>query len=165
MDPARTPTHGPPYQTQYQWGHLYTALEVDGDNASEFFFSPRVGLELSEHFLHQLAASDEAAHHIVIWDGAGFDPKPGLPAVPDRVHLVQLPAYSPELNPVEKFFDQLKDEIGNRLFQTLEEIEAAIGVLPIAFWDDARQVRSLIGQGWLLSQTNSSSNNIRPVLN
>lgn len=152
-----------PYQTKYEWGHLYTALEVDGENASEFFFSPSVSLELSDHFLHQLAASDPDAHHVVIWDGAGFHQKPGLHPVPDRVHLLQLPAYSPELNPVEKFFDQLKDEIGNRLFQTLDQIEAAIGVLLIAFWEDTTRVRSLIGQGWLLAQTNSSSRTMSPV--
>ena len=145
-----------PYQTRYEWGHLYAALEVAGQSAAEFFFSPTVNLEASDFFLRQLAESDEEAHHIVIWDGAGFHPKTGSHPIPARVHLLQLPAYSPELNPVEKLFDQLKDEIGNRLFTTLDEIEAAIARLLETFWSDLRHVLSLIGQGWLLDQANAS---------
>lgn len=154
-----------PYQSKYEWGHLYAALEVGGESSCEFFFSPTVNLEASDFFLRQIAESDEAAHHIVIWDGAGFHQKPGRHPIPERVHLLQLPAYSPELNPVEKLFDQLKDEIGNRLFDSLDDIEAAITQLLSTFWSDLRHVASLIGQGWLLSQSNSSSNIYRPFLN
>jgi transposase len=31
-----------PYQTKYQWGYLYSALEVDGENAAEFACLPGV---------------------------------------------------------------------------------------------------------------------------
>lgn len=40
-----------PYQSKYQWRHLYAALEVAGENACEFFLSPSVNLEISEFFL------------------------------------------------------------------------------------------------------------------
>ena len=154
-----------PYQTKYQWGHLYAALEVGGENSTEFFFSPTVNLEVSDFFLRQIAQSDEQAHHIVIWDGAGFHPKTGRHPIPERIHLLQLPAYSPELNPVEKLFDQLKDEIGNRIFTTLDDIEKAIVQLLQTFWEAPSNVCSLIGNGWLLAQTNNTSNRYRPALN
>ena len=154
-----------PYQTKYQWGHLYAALEVAGESSCEFFFSPTVSLEASDFFLRQVAESDESAHHIVMWDGAGFHPKVGTHEIPERIHLLQLPAYSPELNPVEKLFDQLKDEIGNRLFSSLDDIEAAIAQMLSSFWTDLRNVASLIGQGWLLHQSNSSSKLYSPVIN
>ena len=153
-----------PYQSCYEWGHLYAALEVGGGHHSEFFFSPTVNLEVSDHFLRQVAQSDEEAHHIVIWDGAGFHPKPGSHPIPERIHLLQLPPYSPELNPVEKLFDQLKDHVGNRLFDSLDAIEAAITDLLARFWSDVHHVASLIGSGWLLSQSNSSSKIYRLVL-
>lgn len=153
-----------PYQTKYQWGHLYAALEIDGDNTSEFFFSPSVSLEVSDFFLRQLTENDESAQDVIIWDGAGFHQKAGSHPLPERIHVLQLPAYSPELNPVEKLFDQLKDEIGNRLFATLDDIESAIARLLEQFWTSPAGVNSLIGQGWLLSQTNSSSKTLRPIL-
>ncbi len=145
-----------PYQTKYESGHLYAALEVAGESSAEFFFSPTVNLEASDFILRQLAESDEEAQHIVIWDGAGFHPKTGSHPIPERIHLLQLPAYSPELNPVEKLFDQLKDEIGNRIYTTLDDIEEAIVALLSTFWSDLRHVASLIGQGWMLDQANAS---------
>ena len=153
-----------PYQTKYQWGHLSAALEIDGDNASEFFFSPTLSLEVSDFFLRQLAESDESAHHVIMWDGAGFHQEAGSHPLPERIHVLQLPAYSPELNPVEKLFDQLKDEIGNALFDALDDIEAAIVRLLKQFCESPANVNTLIGQGWLLSQTNSSSKLLRPII-
>lgn len=146
-----------PYQTRYQWGYLYGALEVEGSGATEFLFSPTVNIDASQAFLNQIAASDQEAEHVVIWDGAGFHQKPGAHPIPERVHLLALPPYSPELNPVEKLWDQLKDEIGNHLYETLEEIETAITPLLEAYWSDAKKVRSLIGNGWLQAQVNTSS--------
>ena len=55
-----------PYQTKYQWGYLYSALEVDGQNAAEFACLPGVSLELSRLFLERLAARDPPAGHVVI---------------------------------------------------------------------------------------------------
>jgi len=71
-----------PYRTKYEWGYLYSALEVDGNNAAEFLCLPEVSLEMSGLFLEHLAASNPGAEHIVIWDQAGFHPKPELHAVP-----------------------------------------------------------------------------------
>lgn len=39
-----------PYQTKYEWGYLYSALEVDGQNAAEFACLPRASLEVSQLF-------------------------------------------------------------------------------------------------------------------
>ena len=49
-----------PYQAKYEWGYLYTALEVDGENAAEFACLPEVSLEMSRLFLERLAARDPA---------------------------------------------------------------------------------------------------------
>jgi hypothetical protein len=70
-----------PYRTKYEWAYLYSALEVDGQNAAEFLCLPEVSLETSRLFLKHLAASDPGAEHVVIWDQAGFHPKPAVTAV------------------------------------------------------------------------------------
>ena len=88
-----------------------------------FCVLPGVSLEMSGLFLEQLAASDPEAEHVVIWDQAGFHPEPKLHAVPARIHLVPLPPYSPELNPVEAIGDVIKDRIANTLWQTLDDLE------------------------------------------
>ena len=146
-----------PYQTKYQWGYLYSALEVDGKNAAEFLCLPAVSLEMSDLFLRHLAASDPEAEHVVIWDQAGFHPKTGLHALPERVHLVPLPPYSPELNPTEAIGDRVKDRIGNALWDQFADLEQAIGEELRELCDNAQAVRRLVSHPWLVEQVNATA--------
>ncbi len=154
-----------PYHTKYQWGYLYSALEVDGENRAEAFFSPCVNLDVSRIFLQQIAKSNPHAEHIIIWDQAGFHQRTGDETLPERIHLLSLPAYSPELNPVEKIGDLFKDRIGNTVWNTLKEIEAAIEEELRPIWQHADRVKNLIGDGWLLHQLNNIAPINRPILN
>ena len=146
-----------PYQTKYEWGYLYSALEVDGDNAAEFACLPGVSLALSHLFLERLAARDPAAEHVVIWDQAGFHPQPGLHGLPEHIHVLPLPPYSPELNPVEVIGDVIKDRIANTLWQTLEAIEEALGEELRPIYESAERVRSLVSHPWLIEQVNATA--------
>ena len=148
-----------PYQTKYQWVYLYSALEVDGQNAAEFACLPGVSLELSRLFLERLAARDPQAEHVVIWDQAGFHPQPKLHDVPARIHLLPLPAYSPELNPVEVIGDVIKDRIANTLWQTLEALEEALGEELRPIYESAERVRRLVSHPWLIQQVNITAPN------
>lgn len=143
-----------PVNPRYEWGYVHGALQVGGGGA-EFFYTPAVNLESSGLFLEQISRRDPGAVHVVIWDGAGFHPEKG--ELPDNVRLLALPAYSPELNPVEKLWDIVKDGICNRIYKTLEELEAAITDVLKRYWRDAAKVFSLVGRGWLLDQANAIS--------
>jgi transposase len=70
-----------PYQTKYQWGYLYSALEVDGDHGTQFLCLPGVGLDLSRLFLEQITASDPQAEHVVIQDPSGLSSQSTAPSV------------------------------------------------------------------------------------
>lgn len=146
-----------PYATRYQWGYIYEALEVDGAHAMEALFVPSVDKQISRIFLQQIAASDPQAKHIVIWDQAGFHPKPDEPDLPNNISLLPLPPYSPELNPVERLGDIVKDAICNQLFTTLDSLQAAVLNALQPFRSEAQRVASLIGNGWLAQQANSSA--------
>ncbi len=37
-----------------------------------------------------------------------------------------LPPYSPELNPVERFFQELRRELKNKVYESYEEVEKAV---------------------------------------
>ena len=144
-----------PYQTKYDWGYLHSALEVDGQHGAQALFSSSVNLETSGKFLEQIAQSAPLAQHVVIWDQAGFHPRTGHATIPSGVHLLSLPPYSPELNPVEKIGAFIKDAVCNRVWQTMEEIEAAISAELAPLWTIPERVAQLVGtDGWLAAQLN-----------
>lgn len=144
-----------PAQQKYEWGYVYGALDVV-HGGGQFCFLPSVSLELTCVFLDQVAASDPDAEHVVIWDQAGFHHGPGDPRLPERVHLLPLPSYSPELNPIEKLWDSVKDHIANRVFPTLEDIEEVITTALRPYWESPQPALSLVGDGWLRAQANAS---------
>jgi putative transposase len=140
-------------QQRYEWEYVYGALEVVQGGA-EFCFLPSVSLALSGRFLEQIAASDPQAEHVVIWDQAGFHPRPGAAGLPARIHLLPLPPYSPELNPVEGLWDQVQDCTCNRRHADLDELETTLTEALRPFWETPSKVLSLIHH-WLHAQANA----------
>lgn len=68
--------------------------------------------------LHLAAISAKVApggHAALIIDGAGYHIAKAL-TVPDNITLVRLPAYAPELNPIENVWEYLR---GNKLAITV----------------------------------------------
>ena len=146
-----------PYATRYEWGYLHEALEVDEDNKVELLFTPTINQDIHALFLRQIAESDPAAWHVVIQDRAGFHLAAGDARLPANLRLVPLPPYSPELNPVEKLGDLVKDAICNRLFKKLRTLEDAILAELEPLRRSGARVAQLIGDGWLLQQANAGA--------
>lgn len=93
---------------------------------AEGLLSPRLNTAVVNIFLEQFSrtlAADE--HAVLIWDGAGFHTGGAL-QVPSNVSVLQLPAYSPELNPVENLWHYLKSHFwSNRAYADYEALETA----------------------------------------
>ena len=146
-----------PYATRYQWGYLHEALEVDGDHRLELLFTPCIDQDVHALFLQQLSATDPAALHVVIQDQAGFHLPAHDPRVPQNLRLLPLPPYSPELNPVEKLGDLVKDRVCNRIYPNLRRLEDHILAALRPWRTDQTRVAALIGDGWLLDGLNAGA--------
>ena len=142
-------------EQRYQWEYVCGAIEVV-EGLAQFRFLPWVSLELSRGFLQQIADSDPQAEHVVIWDQAGFHPRPGDVQLPARIHLLPLPPYSPELNPVEGLWDQTQDVTCNQHFASLDHLEEALTQALRPFWETPARVLSLVHH-WLHAQANATA--------
>ena len=83
----------------------------------------------------------------LVWDGArGHRSRlvetVGLPTV------VQ-PAYSPELNPAERVFEEARRWVEGRVYGSLEEKMAAVDAYLRRLESDPSRVRSLAGWDWI----------------
>ena len=116
---------------------------------AEFLYTPTVSVEWTQVFLKQLVATGPEAIHVIIWDQAGFHPQVLVGELSESVRFLPLPAYSPELNPIEPLWDQVKRHVANDTWETLDAIESAISEVLEPFWKHIKQVWSLLGNTWL----------------
>ena len=140
-------------QIKYEWDYLYGSLGVVSGEA-HFAHLPSVSLEWDQSYLRDLATSDPDAIHVLVRDQAGFHLRDGDPRLPARVRIVDLPPYSPELNPCEQLWDIVKDETCNQVFATVRALRAQMGDTLRRYWEDAKSVLRLIGRDWLLAELN-----------
>lgn len=112
-------------QTEYQYLWVLGAVCPETGHA-EGLLSPQLNTKIVNLFLKQFSqtlAADE--HAAMIWDGAGFHVS-GQLQVPANVTIIQLPAYSPELNPIENLWYYLKSHFwSNRAYADYDALEQA----------------------------------------
>ena len=73
-------------------------------------------------FLTELKKQHPLQHIIVVMDNAPCHRSQILHGV-EGLTILKLPAYSPELNPVERFFEEMRRGTANQIFDTLEILE------------------------------------------
>jgi transposase len=142
-------------QIKYQWDYLYGALDAISGQA-HFAHVPGVNLEWDQSYLANLAASDPSAVHVVVRDQAGFHLRDGDARLPERIRILHLPPYSPELNPCEQLWDILRDDLANRTYATITALRKRIKSTLQRFWADAQAVLRLIGRSWFTTQLNAT---------
>ncbi len=111
---------------QRDWTCLLGAITEDSDR---FFarFEEYVTAEHAKHFIIALCKEFEDDLLIVL-DGTPYFQASVVTdlAARDGLAFVTLPAYSPELNPVEECWRQLQATLTNRFFESLDDLTTAI---------------------------------------
>ena len=82
-----------------------------------------------------------------VWDRATFQRERGVRAL--GVPLVDLPPASPELNPAERVFEELRRAVAGKVYPTLEEKVAAVDAELRRSEADPACVRRLTGREWI----------------
>jgi len=112
-------------QTEYEYLWVLGAVCPETGHA-EGLLSPQLNTKIINTFLQLFSRTippDE--HAVMIWDGAGFHTAKAL-QVPTNITLVQLPPYSPELNPIENLWHYLQSHFwSNRAYADYQELEDA----------------------------------------
>jgi transposase len=87
-------------------------------------------------------------HAVLVLDQAGWHTTPKLPQFPN-VSLLSLPAASPELNPAEQVWQQLRDrDLANRCYDSYEHIVDACCEAWNKFTQIPGAIRSLCKRNW-----------------
>jgi transposase len=80
----------------------------------------------------------------MVLDGAGWHQSESL-QLPANLRLLRLPPYSPELNPVEHLWDDLREKaFHNRVFERIDALEEHLTIALRAMELDQPRVRSIV---------------------
>lgn len=109
----------------YKSFYSYSAVSpVDGDCFT--LFLPEVSTVAMKVYLCEMARMYPSREIMLIMDRAGWHMSKDL-EVPKNIQIVYLPAYSPELNPVEKLWQWIRRHVcRNHLYRSLEQLEEAL---------------------------------------
>ena len=113
----------------YQWGWLYVALcPFTGDLFA--LYCSNLDKDCFKYFnealLEHLKKQGIKKDILMIGDGATAHAKD---AFPEQIKWEKLPTACPELNPVERFFEELRKVLSNRIFSDTREVEECL-----TFW-------------------------------
>jgi hypothetical protein len=88
----------------------------------------------------------------VVWDGASSHRSEVVQEV--GFPLVQQPAYAPELDPVERLFEELRRVVEGKVYDAMAAKVAAIEA-ELREWDaDPNRVRRLVSWPWIMDTLN-----------
>lgn len=141
-----------PFDPLYEYYWLYGAVEP-ATGESHFWEMPALDSTCVSVYLAKLAEAYPDSLNIVAWDNA-----PGHVAkavrVPENVVLLPLPSYSPELNPVERLWLHVRQQID--VFD--EAVRTTLGglrehVAEIVRSLTVEQLRSVTGYDYILAAT------------
>ena len=105
---------------QYLYGYI-AVCPLDGSMAS--LVLPEVNAESMSVFLNEVSLCYPTEHVVMIMDQAGWHKAKSL-VVPENITLFWLPPYSPELNPVEHLWDEIREKwFHNRAFASLDTVQ------------------------------------------
>jgi hypothetical protein len=97
-----------------------------------------------QSFLEGLSEAYPDHHLLVVLDGAPSHRSEEI-ICPDNIELLRLPAYSPELDPVERWFQEFRRELSNKAFETVELLQQALGQALLPYWEEPARLRQLTG--------------------
>ncbi len=133
-----------PIQLAYRWRYLFLVVDVQAGRLHWCWLDSMAADELLAAVGGLQRAKVVTA---LVWDGAPSHRDASVQSL--GLPLIGLPAYSPELNPAERLFEELRREAEGKVYATLEDkvaaVERALGKLEV----DPAKIRSLTGWDWI----------------
>ncbi len=133
-----------------EYTYAYAAVSVaDGD--LDTLILPHVNGACMQIFLDEVAARHPQDRIVMALDGAGWHQSQSL-TLADNLRLLKLPPYSPELNPVEHLWDELREKsFHNRVFESIDALELHLSDSLRDMELDQQRVQSIVAWRWIIN--------------
>ena len=134
-----------PVQVEYKWSYLL--LAVDGVQGKLYW--TWVANMKAVSLVAGLTTLKEAGVEAVVWDGARSHQAAMMAEV--EVIKVRQPAYSPELNPAERVFLEVRRAVEGQVYESVAAKQQAVDEMLTGLNSNPAQVQTLAGWDWIVA--------------
>jgi transposase len=135
----------------FEWFYVYGA--VAPTTGERFFLDlPYLNAESFQLFVDAFAQAFPDSLNLLLLDNSGAHTAQRI-RWPEQVRYVWLPPYCPELNPIERVWRDLKDDLAWQQFANLDAQQTYVGDLLQAY--DAPTLQSLTSYTYLVEAINA----------
>lgn len=131
-----------------EFTYVYGAVSpIEGE--LDWMISEKMNTERMGDFLVQVSAAHPEEFIVMIVDGASSHVAKAL-VIPENILLYKLPAYSPQLNPQEHLWDELREkEFPNRVFESMAGVRTQLheGLPRLA--GNPEKIKSICAWPWI----------------
>lgn len=133
-----------------EYTHVFAALSPH-DGHLDTLILPTADTRMMSLFLAEVSRRHRDELVLIVLDGAGWHRANDL-LIPGNIRLLSLPPYSPELNPVEHIWDEIREKwFANRAFDSLEAVEDQLQHALHNLEFHAQRIKSLAGFPWIVN--------------
>ena len=116
----------PVAEIDYSYEALYLYGAVEPLTGERFFLEfPYLSADCFQVFINQFSDTFSQSLNLVVLDNGRFHQAEVL-EIPDNVVLLFLPPYSPELNPIERLWQDIKSKLFCQVYETLEDMQTKV---------------------------------------
>ena len=139
-----------PLQLVREYTYAYAAVSpLDG--VLESLILPDVDTDSMSLFLSTVSERHPDEAILMCMDQAGWHKAKAL-VVPPNIRLLNLPPYSPELNPVEHLWEEIREKwFPNLVFKSITGVEDTLMDALATLEHDPERVARLTGFEWIIS--------------
>ena len=127
------------------------------DGAFDSLMLPHVNTECMQIFLDEIASRYPNDNVVMVLDGAGWHKSKDF-HLSDNLRLLFLPSYSPELNPQEHLWDELREKhFHNRAFDSIDALEDHLVLALRNLENNPERVKSITGWDWIINAVSNAN--------
>jgi transposase len=139
-----------PVQIVREYTYAFAAVSPH-DGTLDSLILPETNAKAMSIFLAEVSARHKDEFIIMVMDQAGWHRSHEL-IVPENIRLIWQPPYSPQCNPVENLWDEIREKwFPNLVFQSLEAVEDTLVEALITLENDKNRTQSITGFDWIIS--------------
>jgi len=139
-----------------QYTYVFGAVSPQ-DGQFDTLILPQANTACMQLFLDEVAQRHSEDNIVMVLDGASWHASGDL-RTPENMRLLFLPPYSPELNPVEHLWDELREKyFHNRIFPSLTELEQHLLEVVAIFERNTTCIHSICAWPWIINSISNAN--------